>query len=140
MSVSDDPEPSPRHESHAATTYQAFLKDVEHVGAMPKELAERAAVAVLSVFERRIVPAGARHLEAQLPSTLRELLEHLSQRKFGRAAFFRMVADDLGMSAHEVEPIVRAVFRVVRSKVSEGEARDVAAELPRDLAELWVNP
>jgi uncharacterized protein (DUF2267 family) len=97
-------------------------------------------VAVLSVLERRLIPQGARHLEAQLPSTLRELIVHLSPLRFGRAAFFRMVAADLGKSPSEVEPIVRAVFRAVRMRISEGEAHDVAAELPKDLSELWLRP
>ena len=129
-----------RHESHAATTYHAFLKDVERIGGMHKELAERSAVAVLSVLERRIFPGGARHLEAQLPSKLRELLVHSSQSRFGRAAFLRMVASELAVEPEAVEPIVRAVFRAVRDKISDGEARDVAAELPADLAELWLAP
>lgn len=140
MSELQDPERATRHESRAANTYHAFLKDLERIGEMPKELAERAAVAVLSVLERRIFPSGARHLEAQLPSKLRELLIHLSQRRFGRAAFFQMVADELSMDPQKVEPIVRAVFRAVRIKISDGEAQDVAAELPKDLAELWLHP
>lgn len=140
MSDRQDSERATRHESRAATTYHAFLKDLERIGEMPKELAERAAVAVLSVLERRMPSSGARHLEAQLPSKLRELLTHLSQRRFGRAAFLQMVADELSMDPHQVEPIVRAVFRAVRFKISDGEAEDVAAELPKDLAELWLHP
>jgi uncharacterized protein (DUF2267 family) len=140
MSDAHDPEHATRHESHALTTYHAFLKDLERLGAMPKELAERAAAAVLSVLEQRILPGGVRHLEAQLPSKLRERLTALSQRRFGREALFRMVAEELRMEPDEAEPVVRAVFRAVRSKISDGEAQDVAAELPKDLAELWLNP
>ena len=33
-----------------------------------------------------------------------------------------------------------AVFRAVRSKISAGEFRDVAAELPKDLGDLWLHP
>jgi hypothetical protein len=69
MSDLQDPVRATRHESHAATTYHAFLKDIERIGQMPKELAERAAVAVLSVLERRILfrrssPRGAAAVEA----------------------------------------------------------------------------
>jgi uncharacterized protein (DUF2267 family) len=139
MSAGERPE-NPRHQSRSASTYHSFLKDLERVGGMPRELAERASVAVLSVLERRLIPQGARHLEAQLPSTLRELIVHLSPLRFGRVAFFRMVAAELGMRPAEVEPIVRGVFRAVRLRISQGEAHAVAAELPKDLAELWLHP
>ena len=129
-----------RHESHAATTYHAFLRDLQRIGGLREDLAERSAVAVLSVLERRVLPGGARHLEAQLPSKLRELLVHSAQSRFGRVAFLRMVAGELGIEPEAAEPIVRAVFRAVRAKISDGEARDVAAELPGDLAELWLTP
>jgi uncharacterized protein (DUF2267 family) len=141
MSVSqENMEPTNRHDSHAASTYKAFLKDLQRDAAMPKELAERAAVAVLSVLERRVLPGTARHLEAQLPSILRELLGQIPQRRFGRAVFLEMVAESLGVSPAEAEPIVLAVFRAVRHKISDGEAQIVGDELPKDLAELWLNP
>jgi uncharacterized protein (DUF2267 family) len=132
-----------RHESRAATTYHAFLKEVEHLIELPKELTERATIAVLSALEQRVFPEESRNLEAQLPSKLRELLGRVRaerQRRFGRNELFRIVGAELGKKPEEVEPIVRAVFRAVREKISEGEAQDLAAELPRDIAELWLHP
>jgi uncharacterized protein (DUF2267 family) len=129
-----------RHESHAAASYHAFLHDLEVLSGLPDEQAEEAAVAVLSVLEQRIMADQARHLESELPSKLRDLIIRLPQRRFGRAAFLRRVGDQLGREPHEAEPIVRAVFRAVRQRISEGEAADVAAELPPELAEMWLNP
>jgi uncharacterized protein (DUF2267 family) len=36
-----------------------------------------------------------------------------------------------------MEPLVRAVFRAMRDLISEGEANDVASNLPPDLQALW---
>jgi uncharacterized protein (DUF2267 family) len=47
------------------------------------------------------------------------------------------VADDLKKSPEEVEPLVRLVIRVFREQISEGEAEDVASNLPPDLRALW---
>ncbi|NPC84884.1 DUF2267 domain-containing protein, partial [Pyxidicoccus fallax] len=105
-------------------------------------LAECAAVAVLSALERRILPAEARDLEAQLPRRLVEFLPPLEQRpprprRFGREEFLQTVADDLEKPVEEMEPLVRAVFRAMRDLISEGEAEDVASNLPPDLQALW---
>ena len=48
-----------------------------------------------------------------------------------------MIGEDLGMQAAEVEGVVRAVFSAVREQISEGEAEDVASQLPKDLGALW---
>ena len=105
-------------------------------------LAECAAVAVLRALERRILPAEAKDLEAQLPRRLVDFLPPLEQRpqrprRFGKEEFLQTVADDLEKPVEEMEPVVRAVFRAMRDLISEGEANDVASNLPPDLQALW---
>jgi uncharacterized protein (DUF2267 family) len=135
-----------RHESHAESTYSAFLKDLRWLGRMSEQEAQRAAVSVLHALEQRIVRSQARHLEAQLPKKLRELLHEAERvegeefRRFGKQRLFRIVARELGKEASDVEPIVRAVFAAVRMHISEGEAEHVASGLPEDLADMWRNP
>ena len=135
-----------RHESHASSTYKNFLKDLCSISGMDESLAECAAVSVLCTLERRIYGEEARDMEAQLPAKLRELLQRCERHegkpteKFGRDGFFKLVADDLEKSPDEIEPIVRSVFAAVRSQISEGEAADVAEQLPSDLAVLWRLP
>ncbi|HZI16176.1 MAG TPA: DUF2267 domain-containing protein, partial [Myxococcus sp.] len=58
-------------------------------------------------------------------------------RRFGREEFLATVAEDLLKPVEEVEPLVRAVFRAMRDLISEGEAEDVASNLPPDLQALW---
>jgi uncharacterized protein (DUF2267 family) len=60
--------------------------------------------------------------------------------KFGLEEFLTRIAGELKVDRNDVEQIVRAVFMAVRAQVSEGEADDVAAQLPTDLAGLWMLP
>jgi uncharacterized protein (DUF2267 family) len=131
-----------RHESHTRSTYAAFIRHLCEVGGMEPSIAECAAVAVLSALERRILPTEAKDLEAQLPRRLVEFLPPLElrpqrARRFGREEFLQSVAEDLLKPVEEVEPLVRAVFRAMRDLISEGEAEDVASNLPPDLQALW---
>ena len=135
-----------RHESHASTTYKNFLKDLCSLSGMDEQKAECAAVSVLCNLEQRIYGEEARDLEAQLPSRLRELLQRCPRHqgkpseKFGRDELFRRVADELQVDRSEAEPITRSVFSAVRAQITEGEATDVADQLPSDLADLWRLP
>lgn len=131
-----------RHESHVGSTYAAFIRHLCALGSLEPEVAECAAVSILSALERRILPKEARDLEAQLPRKLVEFLPPPDQRpprphRFGREEFLRTVAEDLGKPLSEVEPLVRTVFRAFQEQISEGEAQDVASNLPPDLRALW---
>jgi uncharacterized protein (DUF2267 family) len=131
-----------RHEAHVDSTYATFLRHLSQLGSMEVEVAECAAISVLSALERRILPKEARQLEAQLPRKLVEFLPPPDKRparphRFGREEFLQTVADDLKKSPEEVEPLVRLVIRVFREQISEGEAEDVASNLPPDLRALW---
>jgi uncharacterized protein (DUF2267 family) len=131
-----------RHKSHVGSTYAAFIRHLCTLGSMDPEVAECAAVSVLSALERRILPQEARDLEAQLPRKLVEFLPPPEQRpvrphRFGREEFLRTVAEDLGTPVEEVESIVRRVFQAFQEQISPGEAEDVASNLPPDLRALW---
>jgi uncharacterized protein (DUF2267 family) len=135
-----------RHESRSGSTYKNFLKELCALGNMSEEQAEEASVSVLCALERRIYSDEASQLESQLPSKLRELLvrcerhEGAPPKKFGATEFFQMVADDLNTDPGNAERCARAVITAVRAQISEGEAEDVADQLPGDLAELWRRP
>jgi uncharacterized protein (DUF2267 family) len=131
-----------RHEAHTRETYARFIKHLRELGPMERDLAECAAVAVLSALERRLPADEAKDLEAQLPRKLVEFLPPPDKRaprphKFGREEFLQTVAEDLNTSPQEAERLTRLVFRAIRDQISEGEARDVEGNLPLDLQALW---
>ncbi|MBJ6764698.1 DUF2267 domain-containing protein [Myxococcaceae bacterium JPH2] len=131
-----------RHESHVNTTYAAFIRHVRELAEVEEAVAERAAVAVLGALEQRIQPTQARNLEAQLPRRLVELLpapELRPQRplRFGKELLVESVAEVLQKPLEEAEWLVRCVFLALQDQISEGEADDVASNLPPDLQALW---
>lgn len=132
-----------RHEGRTSNTYHNFLNELCTPGDMSKEEAEKATVAVLSALEKRIQPTETNKMEAQLPQKLQELLDHSGidkssvPQRFGKDEFIEMVASDLDANPEEAESISRRVFATVRAQISDGEAEDVASQLPLDIAQLW---
>ncbi|XXF77762.1 DUF2267 domain-containing protein [Myxococcaceae bacterium GXIMD 01537] len=131
-----------RHEAHVQKTYGTFIKHLCQLGSMDREMAECAAVAVLTALERRLPADEAKDLEAQLPRRLVEFLPPPDKRpprprKFGRGDFVQTVAEDLRRPPEEAERLTRLVFQALRDQISEGEARDVESNLPLDLQALW---
>jgi uncharacterized protein (DUF2267 family) len=132
-----------RHEQHLAQTYAGFLRELEELG-VDHEVAPRAIESVLCALEQRLVDGEAGHLEAQLPRKVQALLQRCP-RHMGRPArgvirdeFLQLVADDLRCDLNRAEALTRAVFAAVRNHISEGEAEEVAIQLPHDLRTLWA--
>lgn len=135
-----------RHESRTGSTYKNFLKELCSLGNWEEDFAEKAAVSVLCHLQQRIMADEAKDMRAQLPFKLQELLKSCTLHegrqvdKFGREELFRRVGEDLGQDPKQCEQVVRTVFTCVRTHLSEGEAEDVANQLPKDLEELWRRP
>jgi uncharacterized protein (DUF2267 family) len=135
-----------RSEAHRATTYGTFMNELCSVGGYSREGAEKAALCVLNLLHHRIQEGEASNLEAQLPATLRELLQAydrpmpLKPRQVGRQEFLTLVGEELELSPQEAEVVARDVLGIVRQHVSEGEATQIERELPPDMRNLWWLP
>lgn len=133
-----------RSESRTTQTYTFFLRDLEAKANIGRERAEQAAQSVLCLLEQRLMDTEAKHLEAQLPQKVRDLLQRCPRhqgtapRKFKLEQFLAMVAEDLDTTPNEAERLSRAVFTTVREHISEGESEDVMGQLPLDLRALWM--
>lgn len=127
-----------------------FLRLVqEEAGLRNIEEATIATQVVFDVLHHRITPEEADDVRAQLPKDLAKLWEGGEgwfarliaklerQTTFTRTEFIREVnarKQDLKPSG---ETLIRAVFYALQSQITPGEASDVAAQLPKDLRELW---
>ncbi|RKH68396.1 DUF2267 domain-containing protein [Corallococcus llansteffanensis] len=137
-----------RREARRTQSYRTFLHELATAGTMTNDEAERAASAVLCALEQRLLGGEAEQLADQLPQRLQEMLWRCERHessgpplKLDRHGFLEMVSQDLGLdSSADAEPIVRTVFALLRTQVSEGEAEDVMGQLPEDLRELWRRP
>jgi uncharacterized protein (DUF2267 family) len=132
-----------RREARASQTWRNFLMDLRSATALDAEAAADTAVSVLCRLEERLTDEEARDLEAQLPVKLQQMLAEACGQvdaihKLNRYQFVASVALDLGIPDAKAEHLVRAVFATVRSHISEGEARDVRSQLPKDLQAVWM--
>jgi uncharacterized protein (DUF2267 family) len=82
-------------------------------------------------------------MEAQLPQKLQSLLYQcggnrgLGPEKFSRDELVSRVANDLGMSDYEAEPVIRSVLITVGEQISEGEMEDIIHQLPLEFSDLF---
>lgn len=145
MTTSSNPE---RHESRTAQTFTFFVRDLVSTGAFESvEEAVRAASVVLTCLEQRLTAEEAEDLNAQLPIKLKEMLTEVKRPEIGKPVvrmhkkeFLEAICSALDIDAPRAEAIVRNVFLTLRAHISEGEARDVASQLPLDLKPLWAEP
>lgn len=100
--------------------------------------------AVLHALRDRLTVDEAVHLGAQLPLLVRGVYydewdpsrtpvkdRHLSDFLSHIQSRYKGESDD------DLEVVARAVFKVIRSKVTDGEINDVKGMMPEDLRALW---
>jgi uncharacterized protein (DUF2267 family) len=132
-----------RHASRAGATYARFIRNVADAGGYAIANAERYTAGVIATLEERLPIREVRDLEAQLPSRLDDILAFeplVAMPRMDGDQFRARVASRLDVTDAEADCIARVVFRVLRSRISVGEARRIEARLPEDMRELWRQP
>ncbi|TNE60409.1 MAG: DUF2267 domain-containing protein [Bacteroidetes bacterium] len=130
-----------------------FVNEVAKILGKPEDKAKGGRVlrAVLHALRNRITPNESLQMIAQLPMLIKAIyvdgwrfsneareLRHLGdfieavREAGGRATLNDFVTD------YETEVAIRAVFRVLRNYVSEGEIADILATLPAELKPLMA--
>jgi uncharacterized protein (DUF2267 family) len=119
---------------------------VEEQTGLPRPLIERATEAVLLELHHRIGPEAA-HLQSQLPHDVAKVFaggiyERVADaiapaERFGMRELVGRVARDGGIDRQHAEQVTQAVFHELKAHVTEGQARHVAAALPRDIEAVW---
>lgn len=115
---------------------------------MPSDLdIDEAISAVMCALTERITAGEAHELLEAVPPTVRAFFEvcviHREGRpttKLDRAEFLERVAEHLGVTPAHAELASEAVFAAIRSELPDEIARNVAQQLPRGLAQLWLAP
>jgi uncharacterized protein (DUF2267 family) len=116
----------------------------EQLGPGEDEATERGTAAVFHALRDRLTPREADQVAAQLPALLKDVWtagERVEREptKLHRSEFLERIRQDAGlMTARQAEWLTVAVFSALKTQLSEGEAEDVVAQLPKDLKELWV--
>ncbi|HEY2991763.1 MAG TPA: DUF2267 domain-containing protein [Methylomirabilota bacterium] len=106
--------------------------------------AQRATAAVLHALHDRLTPDEAAHAAAQLPGELKAMWAGAGPAldrplKLHRREFLERVREEGGLAnSIQAEQATDAVFAALKEQLSEGEADDIMAQLPRDLKWQWV--
>ncbi|RJQ83622.1 MAG: DUF2267 domain-containing protein [Desulfobacteraceae bacterium] len=122
---------------------QDWIKDVEYELGWEdlKHQSFQALRGTLAALRDRLTPEEAAHLGAQLPALLRGFYYEGWQpahkpEKIGEGEFFKRVTANLNTNT-PAQDIVRAVFKMLYHRISQGESEDIKSILPKELASLW---
>ena len=115
--------------------------------------ADRIMTSVMHALRDLLTPEESLHLIAQLPMLIKAVYVngwHLSNNKKRIHTMdefienlmlqnHRTAAQDFGNDALAIQR-TKAVFGVLRNHVAVGEVKDIVAQLPAELSELWLSP
>lgn len=142
-----------KYERYAQEAHK-FVKDVATELGEPDNLdqADRIMTSVLHALRDLLTPEESLHFISQLPMllkatyvngwrlsvknrirTMNEFVECLKEKNP------RTVPQDFANDEIAIER-TKAVFKVVRNHIALGEVKDIVAQLPVELTELWMNP
>ncbi len=118
-----------------------FLKRVSELTGFDRERSELLVRTTLVTLGTRIAPGEADDLAAQLPDSLGAALQHESEpSRFGPDEFKRRVARIVPLANDQAAAAIRAVFTVLGEAISDGERRQVLAQLGSEYEALVGMP
>lgn len=133
-----------------AEVRHSFVREVARRAPVPAHVTVEATVAfVVSAVAERLTRGGAHVLFAALPSAIASLFEggiEAREEQVGprtdldRAELISRTSDWLGVTPKDAERICSGVLGVVREWLPPPIAEHVAAQLPKDLQDLWFAP
>lgn len=123
-----------------------FVEKVgKYSGIEDPEKVENLIKIVFYLLSARLTIREGEELKAQLPKDLKAVWDAVKETKvdvvkFKRKEFLERVRVDGNLESIEIaERVVISVFKSLKEIISEGEAKDVAAQLPVGLKDIWIN-
>lgn len=121
-----------------------FLKRVrQYANINRRDRAEELCKVVFHLLSARLTENESRDLKAQLPSGIKEMWEEVEEKgviKFHKDEFLERIMNEGRLESILIADIVaKTVFKVLKEQITKGEADDVAAQLPKDLKEMWFS-
>lgn len=118
--------------------YDLFVELVSQRAAVAHDRARALTYASLGTLAQRIRGGEARDLAEQLPAELQPSLSEADEpaEEFDVGDFVRRVAEGAGVEENAAREGARAVLMTLREAVSEGEWKQVMAQLSGDYSEL----
>jgi uncharacterized protein (DUF2267 family) len=133
---------------------RAFVKEVQELTALPDvEMAEQGTQIVLSLLSHRLTPNEAKDVAAQLTPDLKSVwnsdtwitnflsISRQFQLKYRKKEeLYSLISNEVEKRQLPVgaEVLAMAVFHVLKENITDGEAQDIADQLPRDIEDVWL--
>lgn len=121
--------------------YRTFIRNVCEASGGSEQQAENAAHETLRVLAGRLEEGEASDLAAQLPQELAETVKDVAPRvdKVSLEQFYdRVSAAAEVRDRREAERFARAVVGTMSEAITQGELRDVFAQLPGEYHDLFT--
>ncbi len=99
---------------------------------------------VFYLLSARLTIREGEELKAQLPKDIKAVWDEVKETKvdvikFSKKEFLeRAMRDGKLRDIKNAEKVVISIFKTLKELISEGEARDVAAQLPVGLKDMWI--
>jgi CBS domain-containing protein/uncharacterized protein (DUF2267 family) len=130
-----------RRRARADGAYARLLHAVEaHTGLRTREQAELSILIVLGMLCRRVTPAEARHLIAQLPSKLQPELERSldgPDRRVTTDAIQEALTTRLNVAPDVAAVLLTSACEALTDCVTAGEIESFRGQLPLDMKDLF---
>ena len=127
------------------------VQDLTHLST--RDQAEEGTMIVLSLLSHRLTPDESKDVASQLQSDLKKLwnsdtwfsnflsISKHHQLKYRRKEeLFAMIRNELDKKQLQIgaEQLAIAVFHMLKEQITEGEVKDIAAQLPDEIEEIWL--
>jgi uncharacterized protein (DUF2267 family) len=119
-------------------TNEQFINEVARQAGVSKQQAEPLMKAVLSALADRLTGGEADDVASQLPKGIKEAMipSTPEAETFGLGEFIERIARRAGVTTEQAEVGARAVMKTLREAITEGEFKDMTAQLPEDFGQL----
>jgi uncharacterized protein (DUF2267 family) len=130
-----------------------FANKVQEQANLPsREQAELGSQIVLSLLSHRLTTEESRDVVEQLPRDIAQLwtsdtwisnflsISRQGQLKYRKKEeLYSLIQNEIEKRQLPVgaEVLATAVFHTLKEQISEGEAKDIAAQLPEDIEQVW---
>lgn len=129
-----------RAKMRAEAKFNPMVTAISDATRLDRGRAERALLIGACMLCRRLTPAEARHLIAQLPSILQARLDGCvdgPDRSVTTEVITEELARSLGIATERANECLQIVFRLISQSVSAGQMREVCGQLPEEMKVLF---
>ena len=120
-------------------TNEQFINEVARQAGVSKQQAEPLTKAALSALADRLTGGEADDVASQLPKGIKEAMLPATPEAetFGLGEFIERIARRAEVTTEQAEVGARAVMATLHEAITEGEFKDMMAQLPEDF-DLFV--